>query len=65
MPQCGSVRFMVPVHSPATIFGTNIFFCSGLPCTISAAIAPMVRPAYIENAMLADALEFGDDLASA
>ncbi|MGY4327984.1 hypothetical protein ACVWWG_002401 [Bradyrhizobium sp. LB7.2] len=22
VPQCGSVRFMVPVHSPATIFGT-------------------------------------------
>src|SRR5215213_4684515 len=44
---------MVPVHSPATIFGTNIFFCSGLPCTISAAVAPMVRPPYIENAMLA------------
>ena len=53
MPHCGSVRFMVPVHSPATIFGTNIFFCSGLPCTISAAVAPMVRPPYIENAMLA------------
>ena len=45
---------MVPVHSPATIFGTNIFFCSGLPCTISAAVAPMVRPPYIENAMLAE-----------
>src|SRR5258705_8196903 len=47
---------MVPVHSPATIFGTNIFFCSGLPCTISAAVAPMVRPPYIENATLAEIL---------
>src|SRR5260221_1734760 len=45
---------MVPVHSPATIFGTNIFFCSGLPCTISAAVAPMVRPPYIENAIFAE-----------
>ena len=45
---------MVPVHSPATIFGTNIFFCSGLPCTTSAAVAPMVRPPYIENAILAE-----------
>ena len=53
----------MPVHSPATIFGTNIFFCSGLPCTISAAVAPMVRPPYIENAMLAEHLEFVDGLA--
>src|SRR5258708_28476226 len=45
---------MVPVHSPATIFRTNIAFCSGLPCTIRAAVAPMVRPLYIENAMLAE-----------
>src|SRR5260370_12387311 len=45
---------MVPVHCPATILGTNIFFCSGLPCTISAAVAPMVRPPYIENAILAE-----------
>ena len=54
---------MVPVHSPATIFGTNIFFCSGLPCTISAAVAPMVRPPYIENAMLAELWNSVDDLA--
>src|SRR6202022_2338311 len=45
---------MVPVHCPATIFGTNIFFCSGLPCTISAAVAPMVSPPYIENAIFAE-----------
>src|SRR5258708_13888029 len=45
---------MVPVHWPATIFGTNMLFCSGLPCTISAAVAPMVRPAYIENAIFAE-----------
>ena len=36
---------MVPVHSPATILGTNICFCSGLPCTSSAAVAPMVEAA--------------------
>ena len=53
-PHCGSVRFMVPVHSPATILGRNIDFCSGLPCTSNAAVAPMVRPPYIENAMLAE-----------
>src|SRR3954467_11044066 len=54
VPQCGSVRFMVPVHSPDTIFGRNMLFCSSLPCTTSAAVAPMVRPPYIENAMLAE-----------
>ena len=53
-PQCGSVRFMVPVHSPVTILGRKIAFCSGLPCTSKAAVAPMVRPPYIENAMLAE-----------
>ena len=44
----------MPVHSPATIFGTNICFCSGVPCTISAAAAPTVSPPYIENAMFAE-----------
>src|SRR4030088_3655182 len=45
---------MVPVHCPATILGTNIDFCSVLPSTISAPVAPMVRPPYIENAIFAE-----------
>src|SRR3546814_6340048 len=28
VPQCGSVRFMVPPHSPEIIFGRYFSFCS-------------------------------------
>ena len=51
MPHCGSVRFIVPPQVPATILGTYFAFCSSLPLTSSAAIAPWVRPGYIANAM--------------
>ena len=54
MPQCGSVRFIVPVHSPAIIFGRYAAFCSAEPCAMSAAIAPWVSPGYIAKAMLAE-----------
>src|SRR3954464_15059828 len=54
VPQCGSVRFMVPPHSPDTILGTYIAFCSSDPLASSAAIAPCVSPGYIANAMLAE-----------
>ena len=47
----GSVRFIVPPHSPDTILGTYIAFCASDPLAISAAIAPCVRPGYIANAM--------------
>jgi len=36
VPQCGSVRHIVPVHSPETIFGRYSAFCSGVPCASSA-----------------------------
>ena len=32
VPQCGSVRHMVPVHSPDTMCGRYSAFCSGVPC---------------------------------
>ena len=31
LPACGSVRFMVPVHSPETSLGSHVSFCSSLP----------------------------------
>ncbi len=55
MPHCGSVRFIVPVHSPLTIFGTYSAFCSVLPWVKSAAMAPWLRPGYMANAMFDDA----------
>ena len=36
VPQCGSVRHMVPVHSPLTSLGRKVFFCSSVPCACSA-----------------------------
>ena len=30
-PACGSVRFIVPVHSPVTILVTYVSFCSSEP----------------------------------
>ena len=44
VPQCGSVRFMVPVHSPETIFGRYVCFCWSEPNPSIALIAPWVRP---------------------
>lgn len=32
VPQCGSVRHIVPVHSPDTSFGRYCFCSSGAPC---------------------------------
>ena len=54
VPQCGSVRFIVPVHSPDVIFGRYFAFSSAEPCVCSAAAAPLVRPGYIEKARLAE-----------
>ena len=52
VPHCGSVRFIVPPHSPDTILGTYFAFCSSDPLTSSAAIAPWLSPGYIANAIL-------------
>ncbi len=54
MPQCGSVRFIVPVHLPVTMFGTKRCLSSSEPFTSSEAIAPDVRPWYISKLWLAE-----------
>ena len=54
VPQCGSVRFIVPVQLPVTMFGTYFCFSSSLPLTSSEAIAPEVSPWYISKLWLAD-----------
>ena len=41
-PACGSVRFMVPVHSPLTIFSAKVAFSSSDPASKIASIAPCV-----------------------
>ena len=40
-----------PPHSPETILGTYFVFCSSVPFTSKAAIAPWVSPGYMANAM--------------
>ncbi len=39
-PQCGSVRHMVPVHSPAMIFLRKTSCCQASPWCLSASVAP-------------------------
>ena len=50
-PAWGSVRFIVPVHSPETILCRKRCFCSSLPRRNTASIAPWVSSGAIENAM--------------
>jgi hypothetical protein len=52
-PACGSVRFIVPVHSPLTIFGRYVFFNASDPFISIASIAPPVSIGHSSNAMLA------------
>ena len=42
-PACGSVRFIVPVHSPVASLGKYSACCSGEPWCISDSIAPTVN----------------------
>ena len=53
MPQCGSVRFIVPVHSPVVIFGRNRLFNASSPWASNASVAPLVKAGYIVNARFA------------
>ena len=53
VPHWGSVRFIVPVQRPCTMFGRYICFCASDPTAVIAACAPSFKPGYIENAMLA------------
>ncbi len=53
-PACGSVRFMVPVQAPSTIFGRKVCFSASEPAVSSASIAPWVSSGQSENDMLAE-----------
>ena len=53
LPACGSVRFIVPVHSPEVIRGIQAACCSGVPATSSASIAPSVSSGHSARLKLA------------
>ena len=48
-PAWGSVRFIVPVHSPEMSLGTNSCFCSSVPAVSKASIAPSVSNGHSAN----------------
>src|ERR671919_2939857 len=52
-PAWGSVRFMVPVHSPVTILGRRVSRWASEPYCSSMSMAPCVRNGHSEKAMLA------------
>ena len=52
-PAWGSVRFIVPVHSPDTSLGRNTAFCRSVPWVLRASIAARVSIGQRPNAMLA------------
>src|SRR5665213_1018487 len=52
-PACGAVRFIVPVHSPDTIFGRYAFLSSSLPASSIASMAPCVRSGQRSKAIFA------------
>ena len=52
-PDWGSLRFIVPVHSPDTNFGRKVSFCSWLPWKLIAEIAPALKPGARPNAKFA------------
>src|SRR3569832_674457 len=47
VPQCASVRHMVPVHAPDTNLGRYKSFCAWLPCACRHSYAPCDRPGYM------------------
>ncbi len=47
MPQCASVRHMVPVQRPLTSGSIKIAFCSSEPCASMVSIAPWESPEYM------------------
>ena len=47
------IVLMVPVHLPSTIFGKYIAFCSSVPTSSSASMAPCVSRGHSANARLA------------
>src|SRR6185312_3648494 len=56
VPQCGSVRHIVPAHSPLIILVAMFSFIHGWPVPSSAPEAAPVRPGYIAKAWLADCI---------
>ena len=52
-PAAGSVRFMVPVHSPATSFSAKVAFCASVPCAWINSTAPWVNSGQSASDMLA------------
>ncbi|HEX7947709.1 MAG TPA: hypothetical protein VF495_23800 [Phenylobacterium sp.] len=44
VPQCGSVRHMVPHQSPLTIRGATCSSIQGAPVSVRLEHAPLVRP---------------------
>ena len=52
-PAWGSVRFMVPHHSPLMSFGRYVAFCSSDPWADRAWILAWVRRGLSDNAMFA------------
>ena len=54
VPQCGSVRHIVPLHSPELIFVMYFSFSSSLACSASVLMAPMLRPGYMPQDQLAE-----------
>ena len=55
-PQCGSVKHIVPVHSPDISLGKNVAFSSSEPCESMALIAARDKLPYIVHAMFALAM---------
>ena len=54
VPQCGSVKHMVPVHSPVVSLGKYNALISSVPCSCKHSYAPWLKPGYIVHAMLAE-----------
>ena len=49
VPDCGSVKFIVPVHSPELNLGKYVFFSSSVPTKVKASINPWVNKLHREN----------------
>jgi len=55
-PQCGSVRHMVPVHSPDTMGLRNTSLCQSSATCLSASLAPCESRGYIPHDRLAESI---------
>src|SRR5882672_4016270 len=53
VPQCDSVRHIVPDHSPEIILGKYVLRWASVPCVRMHATAPLVRPGYMQNELFA------------